>query len=414
MLDSTIVFNEIMYHPADDGVPEWVELHNQMAVDVDLSGWSLRDAVRFDFPAGTTVPGGAYLVVAADVDAVAAATGHLDALGPFAGSLANGGEQIELRNNNDRVMNALDYGDNSPWPIAPDGSGATLAKIDEGTSSEPAANWAASRQVGGTPGRVNFAETATVTLESTLIELDAAWAYDDSGTDWGAAWRDAAFDDSAWSTGAGLFFDTADTLPGNKNTPLANGRNTYYFRTEFEFDGNPQDALLQLAHVVDDGAVVYLNGAEALRINMPAGAVTSDTMALGRIPTAELVGPVVVPTDAIVSGTNVLAVEVHQAVEVGEPVAVPIDNATFEADASHPLSGPTGWVATGINLGGYTRVTFNEGNGSPVSVKYTCRASSENVTDSLIWPFSSNNGSPSRQYRNPPPRPGTVLPLRGT
>ena len=32
---------------------EWIELHNQMSVDVNLSGWSLQDAVDFTFPAGT-------------------------------------------------------------------------------------------------------------------------------------------------------------------------------------------------------------------------------------------------------------------------------------------------------------------------------------------------------------------------
>ncbi|MGH7968812.1 MAG: hypothetical protein ACREIC_08815, partial [Limisphaerales bacterium] len=39
--DSVVVFNEIMYHPGTNTVGgEWLELHNQMAVDVDLSGWS--------------------------------------------------------------------------------------------------------------------------------------------------------------------------------------------------------------------------------------------------------------------------------------------------------------------------------------------------------------------------------------
>ena len=40
--DSVVVFNEIMYHPAvnEPGL-EWVELHNENSVDVDLSGWRL-------------------------------------------------------------------------------------------------------------------------------------------------------------------------------------------------------------------------------------------------------------------------------------------------------------------------------------------------------------------------------------
>ena len=40
--DSTVVFNEVMYHPAtNEAALEWVELHNQMSVDMDISRWSL-------------------------------------------------------------------------------------------------------------------------------------------------------------------------------------------------------------------------------------------------------------------------------------------------------------------------------------------------------------------------------------
>ena len=74
-LDSTVVFNEIMYHPANDGTPEWIELHNQMAVDMDLSAWKLRGGVDFDMPAGTVVPRQGYLVISAD-PAVLASKGY--------------------------------------------------------------------------------------------------------------------------------------------------------------------------------------------------------------------------------------------------------------------------------------------------------------------------------------------------
>ena len=47
--DSVVVVNEIMYHPAE-GAPEWIELYNQMGIDIDLSGWSLEGAVDYGFP----------------------------------------------------------------------------------------------------------------------------------------------------------------------------------------------------------------------------------------------------------------------------------------------------------------------------------------------------------------------------
>jgi len=62
LMDGTVVFNEIMYHPL--GAPtteqslEWVELHSQMAVDVDLSGWSIQGGIQYTFPEGTLIRGG--------------------------------------------------------------------------------------------------------------------------------------------------------------------------------------------------------------------------------------------------------------------------------------------------------------------------------------------------------------------
>ena len=74
LADSVVVFNEIMYHPrSGDGV-EWIELHNQMGVDIDLSGWSLQGGVEFLFPNGTFIQAGSYVVVASDVQALAAET----------------------------------------------------------------------------------------------------------------------------------------------------------------------------------------------------------------------------------------------------------------------------------------------------------------------------------------------------
>ena len=46
-----------MYHPnaTNEAQLEWVELHNQMAVDMDISGWSLAGGVKFTFAEGTVI-----------------------------------------------------------------------------------------------------------------------------------------------------------------------------------------------------------------------------------------------------------------------------------------------------------------------------------------------------------------------
>lgn len=160
MLDSTVVFNEIMYNPAGTGAAsdsqEWIELYNQLGVDVDLSGWSLRSGVDYTFAEGTILAGGGQLVIAADPAAMNAATGFGSAIGPFTGHLSNSGETLELADRTGRVMDSVSYDTKGDWPVAPDGSGVSLAKANPNTASESPSNWVASALVGGTPGVVNF------------------------------------------------------------------------------------------------------------------------------------------------------------------------------------------------------------------------------------------------------------------
>src|SRR5438552_7277119 len=146
--DTVVVFNEIMYHPAtNEAALEWVELRNQMAVDIDVSGWSIAGGIQYTFPSNSIVAGGGFVVVAVSPSALMAATGLTNVLGPFSGRLSNGGDTIRLGNNSGRVMDEVNYGVDGDWPVAPDGSGESLAKIDRTTASGTAGNWKASDQM---------------------------------------------------------------------------------------------------------------------------------------------------------------------------------------------------------------------------------------------------------------------------
>jgi hypothetical protein len=137
--DTSLTFNEIHYHPAtNEALMEWVELYNQMAVDVDISGWALDGGVHYVFPSNTIVRGGGFLLVGASPDTLAG-MGLANVLGPFAGRLSNSGEQFLLRNNSGRVVDQVTYGIDGDWPVAPNGSGFSLAKLDHDNASGPAA-----------------------------------------------------------------------------------------------------------------------------------------------------------------------------------------------------------------------------------------------------------------------------------
>ncbi len=144
---------------------EWVELYNQMSVNMDISHWSLTGGIGYQFAEGTVIPGGGYLVVAINPAALLAATGVISVVGPFTGRLSNSGETLELRNNNQRLMDTVHYRTQEDWPVAPDGGGASLGKREVNLASEPAENWRASAQIGGTPGAPNFQSLAATPLQ---------------------------------------------------------------------------------------------------------------------------------------------------------------------------------------------------------------------------------------------------------
>ena len=172
--DAVVLFNEVMYHPGPGQSPalQWIELQNVMRADVDLSNWRLDGGVHFTFPSNTIVPGGAFVLIAGDVNVFTNATGIASVFGPFQTNLSNGGEKLILRNHDGRMMDELTYGDEQPWPEGADGSGATLSKRTPLSASAEPINWAASARRGGTPGAANF--PTVTTPELALNELDAA------------------------------------------------------------------------------------------------------------------------------------------------------------------------------------------------------------------------------------------------
>jgi hypothetical protein len=143
------------------------------------------------------------------------------------------------------------------------------------------------------------------------------WRYEQSGFDLGSAWREPNYSDSVWPLGRGLFArqnNPAITPLTNTVLSLTNvggSLNTYYFRTHFTLTNDPREVILVASNLFDDGGVVYLNGSEIYRINMPAGNITNGTLA-SSAPTENLLVTTTLPSDKLLPGDNVLAVEVHQ------------------------------------------------------------------------------------------------------
>ncbi|QDU53698.1 EDR1-related protein [Gimesia panareensis] len=158
-----------------------------------------------------------------------------------------------------------------------------------------------------------------VTAEVTLIPSGKAsvWKYDDNATPPRADWMLSTFDDQAWSSGpAPLGFGDAGL-----NTTVRFGADpqqkqiTTYFRHTFQVPADSKLQQLVLLIRSDDGVIVYLNGTEIARNNLPGGQVTPETTAINALGGVleRLYQRFTLPADRLQPGTNLLAVEVHQA-----------------------------------------------------------------------------------------------------
>jgi hypothetical protein len=100
----------------------------------------------------------------------------------------------------------------------------------------------------------------------------------------------------------------------SSGTDPANKPITTYLRKAFAAPA-AAPAALALRVLRDDGVVVYLNGIEAGRSNMPNGPVTGATLASSTVGGADEAAWFTVPVAAslLLPGQNVLAIELHQA-----------------------------------------------------------------------------------------------------
>ena len=152
---------------------------------------------------------------------------------------------------------------------------------------------------------------------AVLVPAGAIWKYLDNGSDQGSAWRDPGFNDALWAANAAQFgYGDGGEVTVISYGPIATNKYiTTYFRHAFDVADPSLYAGLTISLLRDDGAVVYLNGREVFRSNMPAGAINYRTRASANIGGADesTFYPTAVSTTNLASGRNLLAVEIHQA-----------------------------------------------------------------------------------------------------
>jgi hypothetical protein len=174
-----------------------------------------------------------------------------------------------------------------------------------------------------------------------LISEGRVWNYRDDNVDLGTAWREPDYDDSGWSPGAApAGFGRVTAL--NLATPIAMRIPTAYFRTVVNVPEAHLIDSLTFRLLVDDGAVVYVNGQEVFREGFDPGTVVTHNSLADEIGDEEVFDEFEVGPEHLVEGPNVIAIEVHNSdllsndlgfemtLSAKEVLLPPGENPTFE------------------------------------------------------------------------------------
>ncbi len=179
-----LVISKIMYHPLPPSpeellaIPglveedfEWVEIMNIGAIPLDLGNLRFTKGIEFDFIgwSKSTIAPGERLLVVGNIAAFNLRHGHATTpdyvVGQFDKNLSNSGELVKLSFGAGTLVSEVEYNDKNPWPVAADGSGASLVLI--GGAGDVASDWRSSVGVDGAPA-VDDAFRLTGGVESLL------------------------------------------------------------------------------------------------------------------------------------------------------------------------------------------------------------------------------------------------------
>ena len=261
---------------------DWLELHNRSEVPVSLDGYflsdNLNDPLKWRIPDGASIPAQGYLLVWAD-------------------DFDQGPGNIHTR---------------ETWPY----------------SDYSTRHYHTNFKLSKTGEELVLAQ-ADITSTISFIPSESFWKYLDDGSNPDPTWIENNYNDASWAEGqAELGYGD-----GDESTVLDYGDDsnhkhiTTFFRKIFNVT-DPQ----AISHLItrikrDDGAVLYLNGSEVIRSNLPSGDITYETLASTAVSSGEedAFYEYTISTNDLVAGENCLAVEIHQISETSSDISFDLE-----------------------------------------------------------------------------------------
>lgn len=187
-----------------------------------------------------------------------------------------------------------------------DNNAVNLTKMNEIGNANNGQGGIGFTQYGNDNQNMQFADVDATPANLTVFSLGASgWKYLADGSNQGTAWRTLNNPGAPWTAGTASF-----GYNHGQTTTIPNGTVTsYYLKTVTIADPNLYSSF-NFVYGYDDGIVIYVNGVEVVRTNMPSGTIAYNTVASGNgyVTNATLS----IPSSYFSAGTNIIAAEVHQ------------------------------------------------------------------------------------------------------
>jgi hypothetical protein len=194
------------------------------------------------------------------------------------------------------------------------------------------------------------------------------WKYNDMGVELPNDWKNIDYNENTWNSGTaplGYSNSNDESTRLSYGADAENKHTTYYFRKSFNITNISSYSDFMLDIAVDDGAVVYINGLEAVRQNMPEGAISYNTLTTSFDSNdGKVFSYYSISSNMFREGQNTIAVEVHQTSLNSSDVRFDARLlATYFLDTDQYVIYSNPWD---INLNGSMAITLKTTNTPPI------------------------------------------------
>jgi uncharacterized repeat protein (TIGR01451 family) len=201
---------------------------------------------------------------------------------------------------------------------------------------------------------LSFGLTLQGNLNTTLLPFGSNWKYLANNTR-PVGWETTGFNDAAWLAGNGYlgYGDTWIVTNVGYGPDANNKYPTTYFRKVINITNPAIYASILMRLRRDDGAVIYINGVEVVRSNMPSGTILHTTLSATTISGAaeNANNDYYISPSYFVAGNNTIAVEVHQD-------ALASTDVTFDLNIEGSTDSTFNSTSANLTLGSCTQVLF--------------------------------------------------------